>query len=162
MKIHCEYIDNFKYQCLGEFCWDNSRDLDDLYGLINDLFASHGLQDFNQERLRIRTLDKLLPISKELFFDLQEATLLYLAVVPANAAAVYDREDGLIYFFHTNERNHLYYPHIHVKYNDEEISISLKDFSLTGNFESLKKMKVAIRYVKNHQQKLMTEWDRIE
>lgn len=57
--------------------------------------------------------------------------------VRGGAAAM--EQNGLLYFFHSNESNHLHTPHVHVSYAEEEVSIKILDCSvLAGNIKRSK------------------------
>lgn len=87
--------------------------------------------------------------------------VVYSDVVAHQNAAEFGRENGIIYFFHTSEKPHKEFPHIHARYAEEEISIYLKDFRVDGHFKSGKKQKEALEYVGKHLQELYDEWNRI-
>ena len=90
-----------------------------------------------------------------------DSTIVYLDIVSPNNSGEFDRENGIIYFFHTSENGHLLYPHIHAQYAGDEICIYLKDYRIIGKFESRTKQKEAIEYVKKHRKAVSREWNRI-
>lgn len=62
---------------------------------------------------------------------------------------------GIKFVVHTNDHNP---PHVHAKYDNYEISISLIDFSvLAGNIPK-KNKNIAIRWVKEHREYLLEYW----
>lgn len=87
--------------------------------------------------------------------------IFYKSIVSPKCAKEYCRLDGLIFFFHTNEDNHKFNPHIHVLYNEEEISIYLKDFDIIGSFKNKKKQKIALQYVMNNSKLMLEEWNKL-
>lgn len=89
------------------------------------------------------------------------ATVYYSAIIALNNAAEYDRENGIVYFFHFSERSHLEMPHIHAKYSGEEISIYFNDFHVDGKLKNMKREKEAISYVKRHVGDLPDKWREI-
>ena len=91
----------------------------------------------------------------------ERATVYYSAIIALNNAAEYDRENGIVYFFHSSEKSHLEMPHIHAKYSGEEISIYFNDFHVDGKLKNVKKEKEAISYVKRHIGDLSYMWKEI-
>lgn len=89
------------------------------------------------------------------------ATIIYSDVIAPENAYEFGRENGIVYYFHTQEKNHLFDPHIHAKYSGEELRIRLKDFSYDGSLKSPAKIKEAINYVRNHLKDIRAEWNRI-
>ena len=89
--------------------------------------------------------------------------IVYSDVIAPQNAAEFERKNGIVYFFHSSEKPHLNYPHVHARYGEDTISISLRDFTVIGSFSSKKKQKEAVEYVKNKQNltRLKAEWNRI-
>lgn len=87
--------------------------------------------------------------------------LVFLNIIPLNNAKEYDRLNGIVIFFHTSEKCHLFSPHIHAKYADETIKIDLDTFDVIGSFSNRKKQREAIAYAINNKQKLLSEWEEI-
>ena len=75
-----------------------------------------------------------------------------------------DELEGIQFIIHSNEKDkHKYNPHIHAKYNEEELFIYIKDASLLNDkgFKNKKKTKIAINYVKNNKRMLLESWNKI-
>lgn len=68
-----------------------------------------------------------------------------------------DEEDGIVFFYHTKELRHI--PHIHARYQGEEISIEILTLNVKGKFKNRKKQRKAIDYVSNHQVSLLEEYN---
>lgn len=68
-----------------------------------------------------------------------------------------DENDGISYFFHTKELRHT--PHIHAKYQGEEISIEILTLKVRGSYKNRKKQSEAIKYVKNNTSRLLAEYN---
>lgn len=65
----------------------------------------------------------------------------------------YSRVNGIIYYIHSNEDAHT--PHIHAKYQGNEISISLLDYTVKGKMKNPKKEKQALDYVKLNRESMV-------
>ena len=60
------------------------------------------------------------------------------------------------FFIHTNDHNP---PHVHAKYDNYEISISLVDYSIiVGNLPK-KNTNIAIKWIKKNKDKLLNYWN---
>lgn len=97
--------------------------------------------------------------------NLENVSRIYYAdvVAPQNAVEV-SRENGIRYFFHSSEKPHSHFPHVHAEYAGEEICIGLKDCSIAeGRFESRKREKEAVVFVKGNIDELWKTWnDRVK
>ena len=66
-------------------------------------------------------------------------------------------ENGIIFVVHSNEQNHSL-PHIHARYNQHEVSISiLTGEVLAGNIPQ-KNLKLAQKWIISHREKLLRDW----
>ena len=66
-----------------------------------------------------------------------------------------DEHNGISFNIYTHDHNP---PHVHIKYAEYEIKVSLVDFSvLKGNLPH-NKQKEAIAWVRNNQLNLLNEW----
>ena len=93
--------------------------------------------------------------------NLEDISKIYYAdvVVPQNAVE-FGREDGIRYFFHSSEKPHSNFPHVHAEYAGEEICIGLKDRSIAeGEFKSRKKAKEAVEFVEGNIDELWKTWN---
>jgi hypothetical protein len=68
-----------------------------------------------------------------------------------------DKEDGICFFYHTKELRHA--PHIHAKYQGEEISIDILTQKVKGKFKNKKKQRQVVDYVIKNQQRLLDEYN---
>lgn len=97
--------------------------------------------------------------------SLENVSMIYYAdvVAPQNAVE-FRRENGIRYFFHSSEKPHSHFPHVHAEYAGEEICIGLKDCSIAeGRFESRKREKEAVVFVKGNIDELWKTWnDRVK
>ncbi len=84
--------------------------------------------------------------------------VVYKSIIVPYGAHYYDFFDGIEYYFHSSEKCHLKYPHIHAKYNSEEITINLNNFSVAGQFSNRPKMNTAIKYVKKNIKSILVKW----
>lgn len=64
-----------------------------------------------------------------------------------------DDVDGIRYFYHIKESNHL--PHIHAKYQGETIAINILDLKVKGTLKNKKKLREAVRYVEENKEYLL-------
>ena len=118
---------------------------------------------YNVEANRIHVIAGT-PISSDNYIDFivdNTLSVLYDNVVAPYGAYEYDRVDGLIFFFHTAENCHKKYPHIHVRYSGEEISIYLLKNKIIGSLSNKKMLKRAVEYVNEHFDELIFEWNKI-
>lgn len=110
--------------------------------------------------LCIRQGRELIPFDEKLLLD-DDVTVVYLDIIKPDNALEFDRKNGISYFFHTSEKGHRGFPHIHARYSGEEISIYFKDFDIIGEYKSKTKQKEAVGFVRDHKKELIREWNRI-
>ena len=128
--------------------------------IVDTLNKSNHAFDNSKGRLYISKSNDIFPFEKSIILDETQITVLYSEVAALNNAVNYDEVDGITFFFHTNEKNHMYQPHIHASYSGKTISISLKDYTIMGNFKNPKKIKTAINYVKENIDDLLQAWEK--
>lgn len=87
--------------------------------------------------------------------------IVYNAVIALSNAYEYCRKDGIVYFFHTSEKCHREYPHIHAGCGGEEISIYFSDLRIVGKTKSRALRKKAVDFVRENLDALTSEWQRI-
>lgn len=109
---------------------------------------------------------ELIPFDdKRLLSD--DVTVAYLDVVKPDNAREFERKNGIVYYFGSDERKHFYEPHIHARNGGpkdagvEKIRINLENFSVTGRFKNLKKQKEAVGYVKANITAIKKMWNDI-
>ena len=95
------------------------------------------------------------------YIDNQCIELFYTKIIAPNCAKEFDRINGIIFYFHTNENNHREYPHVHVNYSGEQVSINLKNFKINGCFKNKNKEMFVLNYVKRNKTVLLNEWEKI-
>lgn len=83
------------------------------------------------------------------YFELKTIHINYISGIGEGYAKV----NGITYLVHSNEDAHT--PHIHAKYQGDEISISLLDYSVKGQMKNPKKEKEALNYVKKHRESMV-------
>lgn len=66
--------------------------------------------------------------------------------------------DGIIFEIRPKESCHNV-PHVHAKYQDKNISISLLDYSVLAGNLSKKQQKIAIQWTKDNIDKLKSKWN---
>ncbi len=103
----------------------------------------------------------MFPIEKGEEISSDVYSVMYSEVKSPNNAYRYAEKDGVTFYFHTNENNHMFFPHIHASYSGKEIFISLKTLETTGSLNNRKKEKIAKKYVSQNKVKLLDEWNRL-
>ena len=68
--------------------------------------------------------------------------------------------EGVEFSIRTNEANHTI-PHVHAKYGEYEISISLEDGRILAGNLPPKRTAIATKWVQSNKEKLMTSWNNI-
>ena len=75
---------------------------------------------------------------------------------PCGIGGVFEREEGIVFFFRPNESGHG--PHVHANNSGDIISINLLSFQTEGSMNHTK-MKKAIKYAKKHQAELIQKYN---
>lgn len=79
-------------------------------------------------------------------------------VCPKSAVKI-EENNGMSYHIKTAEKGHEHNPHVHIKYQGEEISVYLNSFNIKGSMKKHKvKQKKAVKYVKENNEKFLKEW----
>ena len=73
---------------------------------------------------------------------------------------IIDKYMGIEYYFYLSEQGHLNYPHVHAKYQKQEIVINIKNPCVKKCSFNKSKKNIAIKYVKNHKEYLLNEWQK--
>ena len=68
-----------------------------------------------------------------------------------------EQKNGITYFFHTKELRHI--PHIHARYQGEELSIEILTLKVRGSYKNHKKQKEAVNYVAANANRLLIEYN---
>lgn len=159
--IEYKYLSNLKRLTLG-YGTLNELDKRDILSSILQKYKEAGFKTEGKHvKLYLIVSDEWFDYDESLLLSNDEITILLSDVVPPRGAAYYDEYCGIYYFFHTDERRHKYNPHIHAKYQSQEISIYLKDYRVVGKFNNASKQNQAIKYVKRNRQAILKEWNRI-
>lgn len=127
---------------------------------ILELFQKFGYEKANDpEKLYIIEDKKFIRFDNNKQLE-EDSVIRYSTIVfPQNAVEV-GYEDGIKYIIHANEDNHRNDPHIHAQAQQENLRISLGDYTTKGNMKSSLKRK-AIKYVKEHHDELEKHWEDI-
>lgn len=134
----------------------------DLQEALLRTYCTHGYSDAdNPEKLYLRKADSEIQPLSQAGMPQEGDAIVYQSVIAPSNAYEYARENGVVYFFHTAERGHRDYPHVHAKYGDEEISVYFSDFHIVGKMKHPVRKK-ALRYIKGNVEKLTEEWNRIQ
>ena len=161
MAVTLMYVDSLEKKNITELEASQLNDAETLENLLLETFQKAGIdRATDPTHLRVRTDSRYFLLSEYRDFEGNE-TVVYSDIPAQNNHYSYDRKDGVDYFFHTSEKEHAPYPHIHARYSGEEISIYFSDFSVKGKFKSRQKQKQAIAYVEENLEKLNKEWERI-
>lgn len=160
--IKLEYVSHVWRETVCEIAVQDILSADNIPEYLLSIYQSKGYSNATDPgRLRIIDVNKQWEHFGNLETLSDNVTVLYSDIVAACSAAEYARENGVIYFFHTSERGHLMYPHIHAKYAGEEISIYFNDYHVVGKMKSKTKQAEIVAYVKKHILQLQDEWARI-
>lgn len=104
---------------------------------------------FDYENIPIGLLEKQFQISKykfEIILDLE-------------IGDVVGRERGIVFFFHSKEKDLHHVPHIHCKYGSKELRVNLKTLEIIDTpFKNNKNNKIALEAIKNNQSELIKYW----
>ena len=68
-----------------------------------------------------------------------------------------EQKNGITYFLHTKELRHI--PHIHARYQGEELSIEILTLKVRGSYKNRKKQKEALNYVAANANRLLAEYN---
>ena len=101
---------------------------------------------------KIEIFIKKLEIKNTLIFEANFAILV-------GAGDVLPREDGIRYYMNSKENTKHNVPHVHVKYKDEEVSISILDGSVLAGSLKSNVQKEVIRKVLWNKNKLCLAWN---
>lgn len=156
--VKLRYRNNINLTDIGEISVEELNSLKDSIQAILQLFQDSGHKCIlGIDMLYVYQAGKTLPLDevKELQDD---AVITYYDILPLNNAAKYDRKNGILYFFHVSESEHINHPHIHAKYAENEISIYLRDFHVVGTLKNKSKQKEALSYVKDHLDDILLKW----
>lgn len=157
------YINNVNRKEVGSIRYTFSSTGGDILPSIERALTIAGNPfDKNKGQVYLKRDDKLMVLDDTMLLDSKNISIIYSEVIALQNALRYDEVDGIVLFFHMEEHTHLYFPHVHVLYAGEEIVVSLTDFQVTGCFKTQKKVKIAVKYVRENIDNLRKEWDRIQ
>ena len=154
------YMDNVNRVTVDTIEIERTLPAKEIFEVIVAAFVSHGYEEPPIDKLYIVS-DGWQSYDPGLLLKETETKIVYSRILALNNAHEVHREAGAVYYINTREKPHLEYPHIHVKYSGEEISISLTDFVVTGGFKNHSRMKIAKKYVKKNQESLLEKWHEI-
>ena len=134
---------------------------EEIFSAIKHKLAEYGLTDIDEENFY--TYEKTKLNKENIISSISDNVLfvLYNNIAAPYGAYEYGREDGMVFFFHTSEKPHKYFPHIHVRYSGEVMSIYLSNLKIEGGFSNKKMEKRAIEYVKIHKKDIFDKWNMI-
>ncbi len=155
----------FYYNNVSKFFVDSidfsNIQINDLETSIFQIYTKHGYKvESTVEHLWILVNGKMIPFELESLNN-DDLSVIYSAVISPNNAKEFSRQNGIIYYINPKEKPHLHFPHVHAKDNGDTISISLRNYSVTGSFKSRSKQKEAVAFVKKNKRKLLKEWNSI-
>lgn len=157
-KIHC-------------FEYDNNSTIQDLYYFLYIAFGINPKDRNNDEikdRFRFIVDDNYISINNldiKLYsflnyINVKDEVVKMCWIIGIGGGGEITRENGIKYFLHPNESNHLYQPHIHASYGGEELKVSLNDrIVLEGKFKNKKKQKEALKTIINNKQEFLSYWN---
>lgn len=150
------YFDNFRRTSF-DVILDENISTEDLIKMLDKEVTKRGYAIVDSRSISIMGLQEISedkPLSGN-----QPVSIVYTNVVCPNNAYRFDYVNGIEYFFHTEERNHIMSPHIHAKTSGDEIRFTLSGEILDGSFKSPSKAKEAKKYVKTNSSLLKAAWD---
>lgn len=160
-QISVQYYDTFREDT---FILDVDENLSnqELIHFLDDEVAKRGFPTGDKRRIYIvGILDSPYDEDRPLLLN-RPLSIVYSNIVCPSSAQEFDRENGIQYYFHTDERNHLMNPHIHAKTNgDETMSFALNGTWVAGRFKSPAKMKEAKRYIEQNHDIIKAAWDAV-
>lgn len=99
------------------------------------------------------------------FIDLicRENILVIIPEIPIDGGLGILREEGYEFIIHTNERNHRFDPHVHVRKNGEEIRVGLDEELTVINKGKMKKQEIkkAKKIISTNFDCLLAEYNRV-
>ena len=159
--IEYKFLSNTKRLTLGY----GKRDDLDKSDILNSILKKYNESGINTEgenaKLYLIIDDKWYDFEESLLLSSDEITVLLSDVVPQRGAVNYDTYGGISYYFHTDEQRHEYNPHIHARYESQEISIYLNDYHIAGKFSNSAKQNQAIKYVRRNHRSILKEWSKL-
>ena len=127
------------------------------YFSMDFVFKKMGYDSYHYRWLKSSLID--VQLSFNLFFNVIE-----IIIDGPGIGGIVNRIEGMDFIIHTNEKDkHMNNPHVHVKYENEELFIYIKDGSVKDNksFKNRKKTKIAIDYIQSNKRELLEAWNRI-
>lgn len=159
--IKLKYVSNVTRKDIGTFSPSENASYESVLSEILTRFANAGVSvDAETNHLYTIIEDIWKPLSESDLSHSGEIEIIYSDIVAPQNACFFHEADGIVYFFHTNEGNHLHQPHVHAKNSGRETSIYLKTFRADGDLGT-KKQKIAVRFVKKHHAKFEEAWNKI-
>lgn len=130
---------------------------------LDEAFLSRGYPMIGTRTVHVRLKNKEIVDLDQVDLtsdDIEE--IVYIRLVKPDNTYEYAYEDGISYYFHTNEGKHIHNPHIHVRLGGgEEVSIYFKDMKVVGEVKNHRGVRQAQKWVAAHMDELMKEWKRI-
>lgn len=161
MNVTIKYYNNVVREVVGEL--EYQPDSIDLFwkSTIRMLWERNHLYDSTKGRFYLLRADgNLLQIKPFMPLEDEKEVIYSESTIPYNAYR-FIKCDGIDYIFHTDERNHLYDPHVHATYNGKDISISLKSLKTYGTLDNRSKENIAKKYVKDNKDDLLKMWNEL-
>lgn len=162
--ITLKYMNNVKRQTVGEINIPQDLSQEEIVTYLLALYQNAGYEGaIESQKLYVVSADKgLIPLSSVDNIE-KDAVIVYSAVIALNNAYRYGEYDGIKYFFHTGEKGHLNFPHIHAKEFGEktDFSIYLKNLEIVGTPKNSKIKNKAIKYVRKNQVAIGKAWNKI-
>ena len=146
-----------------EFVIDKTLSPEKIIIFLDEQFRNLGYPEIGDRCVCIKMKSgESVTIDQADLYSEQVEELIYSRFVKMDNAYEYAHEDGISYYFNTNEGNHIHYPHIHARLGGrEEISIYFKDLRIVGKTRNFRKAHQAREWVAAHIVELKEEWNRI-
>ena len=157
--IPLEIVTTTYKRVIGAICRNDLVSIQDPIDYILNMVQEYGIEDGDPQKLFLRIKGELHPFQLNLI-ESEDISIVYHNIVAPYGAYEYARFNGISFVFHTKESNHRFFPHVHAKYGNDEISIYLHDLRVVGKMSPNIK-RTAVEYVKNHLDDFLKEWNNI-
>ena len=153
------YMNNIQRKLVKEIRIEELKNHIDVQTSILKIFKDVGYQNaVDREKLLVFNQNRGEKLKSLVNISGENITICYAGIVIPKSVAEIERKNGIIYYFQTTEKCHEFNPHIHAKYQGEEVSVYLKTLKIDGRMKNRKKLKEIVEYVMKHREELLEKW----
>ena len=162
MTVTIKYYNNTVREVIGEIEYRSDSVTLFWESIIKMLLAKNHFYDKSKGRFYSRSINGNL-INTEPYMPIgKEDEIIYSeTIIPCNAYR-FKNSDGIDYIFHTNERNHMFDPHVHAIYDNKDMFISLNSDKTIGTLGNKHKESIAKRYVYDNREAFLEKWNELQ